>query len=134
MSYAFIFHKYKETRLMPTQMKTNGSKDHQLESTFKIFRNSRFFVSLLLILNILVLVVVPDLTYLFYGVVRYHKTGTVDDITLILFLLSYLFDAFIYTFIQRPVRRLLWKKMLKVSRCYPGLYLDCIQRERERVN
>ena len=117
VSYSVIFHMYKKTRLTPTESNSKRTRKRQRKkSNFQIFRNSRFYVSGLLIVTFLLFVVIPDLIYLFFRIKNGKENETLDDIILILFLVSYLSDAIIYIFMQVPVRRLLWKKLFKSTR------------------
>ena len=78
-----------------------------------MFRQSRFHMCVLLISTFVLFMVVPNMVYLFYGVVGGHKSDTLDDALLILFNCSYLLDAWIYIFAQRSVRHLCCRKMHK---------------------
>ena len=121
MSYAFIFHTFKRTRCLPTHYTHTSIKHHTQtpkQSTFEIFRNSRFYVSGLLILNFLVFVVVTDVIYLFCVVIGGSTSHVLIYSIWILNNVSYLCDAVIYVFLQPLVRKMLWRKVAKVM---PGV-------------
>ena len=109
--YTMIFKEYKNTRAAPVPLsyvnENNTTARRKKESSIKLFLNSRFYVSGLLIATFLVLVVIPDLVYLFHTVIGKHGSILFNDIVLVFFLLSYLNDALIYIFMQPEVRRLL---------------------------
>lgn len=108
--YSFLFHKYKEARMAPAKIRC-GNDVEKCGSLFAIFRTSRFYISVLLICTFLLFMVLPNMVYLFYGVIGRQKSTTLDDILLIFFNGSYLLDAWIYIFAQRPVLNLLCRKV-----------------------
>ena len=110
VTYSFIFHKYKQTRGAP---KVVGSRynTRRRGSTVETFRNSRFYISVLIILTFLVFMVVPDLTYFFVGVIYGNTSDTLAVCCWISYAVSNLLDAWIYIFLQPSVRRLMWKKL-----------------------
>ena len=111
VSYGFLFHKYKLSQSPPAtcasavvKHKNSGNKCSRL---FKIFRTSRFYVSVLLITSFMLFMVLPNLVYMFYGVMGQHKSRGLDDALLVLFNCSYLVDAWIYIFAQPAVSHLI---------------------------
>ena len=108
VTYGFIFSKFKKTRILPSQKGTTATLK---TSAFHVLRRSRFHLSFLLILTFLMFIVVPDLTYLFVGVINNNETETLMICCWISYSLSNLSDACIYIFMQKPVKKLLIKKM-----------------------
>ena len=109
VTYSFIFYKYKETRRAPLIAGTRYQQ--KKESYFRIFRRSRFYISVLIILNFLVFMVIPDLIYLFVGIIYGHATETLSISCWISYAVSNLLDLWIYTFLQVSVRKLLLRKL-----------------------
>ena len=113
-SYSFIFYRYKQTRVNPAQRRGVPNPE---QSIFRIFRNSRFFISVLLISSFLLFMVIPNLIYSF--VLIKHISDELSFILivpllLIMYEISILCDALVYIFIQRNVRRLLWRKLRRM--------------------
>ena len=112
-SYSYIFYKYKQTRASPI---FNSASTPQ-QSIWKVFKNSRFFISVLLITSFLLLIVLPDLVdYFINNNTEGEEEDEEDSAGLILFILyhiSFICDSCIYIFIQPKVRRLLWKKLYR---------------------
>ena len=124
-TYTFIFKKYKVSRIHPgpasvvvkrdtnTALKhssTTSPKRHR--SSIYIFRRSKFFIPVLLISTFLIFMVGADLTLLFATVV--HKNKVSEELTSFVFIsyaISNLCDACINIFLQKDVRRLLYKKL-----------------------
>ena len=120
-SYSYIFHKYRVTRINPTQVQNVSTPT---ESIFKVFRNSRFYLSVLLILNFMLFVVVPDIII-----------STINDIPniilkiiFILFDISFIIDAWVYVFFRLRVKRLMWEKLLNIK-CLHNIAMRNLQRK-----
>ena len=64
-TYAYIFKKYKTTRIAPLQINSNGQVITRRQSGWEIFRKSRFYIPLMLILSYALFFVVADFIYLF---------------------------------------------------------------------
>lgn len=121
ISYGFIFHKFKQTRLLPAQISFSKATNSRTSvSSFKAFRQSRFYIPVLLVLTFILLVVVPDIINLVYSIILHKESKILDRFLLICFQLSYLNDAIIYIFIQQQTRRILRRKMMKVKCCILG--------------
>ena len=98
-SYGYIFHKYKETRRLPFQ-----GKHQPNQSIFYIFRKSKFYVCVLLILTFSVFVIIPDLIFECLNI--YHANDNVQSLLFViafLYAISYSVDAiiYIYSFYQK---------------------------------
>ena len=108
VTYVCIFRIYKRTH--DTKWGQRGTR--RALSSWQVFRRSRFYVSVLMILTFLVFMVIPDLSYLFLVVIRGDKTR---DFLLLCCYISYgicnIIDAWIYIYLQAPVRRLLIRKL-----------------------
>ena len=118
ITYSFLFQRYRKSRVLPTVSMhlTHGMTNQESpnsNSIFKIFRKSNFYITVLLILSFLIFMVLPNMVYLFYGVVGGHKSKTLDEALLILYNISYLLDAWIYIFAQQSVRNLFYRKLRK---------------------
>lgn len=113
-TYGFIFHKYKQTRIIPAVTVNNNKIQKRRRSTVDIFRKSRFYVPLLLILTFAVFMIGADLTYLFVvtlGDVSEETATFVYNGCFISYTISNLADAYIYIFMNPEVKRLLFKKL-----------------------
>ena len=108
VTYSFIFRKFKQTRSSPSQ--TESNKKPRLTS-FQVFRNSRFYLSGLLVMTFVTFIVVPDVIYLFVAVVYGNGTDLLLIGCWISYSISNLSDALIYIFAQHSVRKLLMKKL-----------------------
>ena len=101
ITYGFIFHKYRQTRLrVPGCMSV-----YKVTSTLHIFRKSRFYIPVLLIITFLLLMIAPDITYLIVGIVYKSESETLLTCCWISYAISNLADAYIYIFVQYEVRK-----------------------------
>ena len=112
--FSFIFHAFKKTRSIPSQYKTSSQTLVQPPTTFQVFRNSRFYVPGLLILNFLLLVVIPSFVYYFYNYFNKEINKTLNYTIWLLNICSYLFDAIVYIFLHPLVRKMLRKKFRRI--------------------
>ena len=88
------------------------TSNHQ--SLWYIFRHSRFYLSVLLVVTFVCFIIVPDLILLFYNlkVVIVSQWKIPLKGALIFFgRIAFLSDAGIYIFAQNQVRKLLWRKL-----------------------
>ena len=111
-AYSYIFHKYKQTRPLPThKIRRRGVTDKPSLNQVAIYRNSRFHIPVLIVISFVVLKVLPDLT------AEIFIFGDVNDVDMMLNIcfVSYAFagiaSAYIYVFVQKPIRALLCKKV-----------------------
>lgn len=116
VTYVFIFRKFKRSQAAPIKLR-RASVFHQPQLTnCQVFLNSNFRVPVLLITTFLFLVVIPDLIYLFVGIVMKKRSDGVVAYCFISILLSYFVDGFIYILLHSKVRAILTKKMRKWRR------------------
>ena len=113
-TYFFIFQKYKKSYRVSSQRTKNVPTDKKAESSFRIFQKSRFFVPVLLILTFIIFMLIPDLIYLFVGVIKKNKSDILLASCWISYAVSNAVDACIYIFMQDPVKKLLWKKVRRL--------------------
>ena len=104
-AYGFIFKKFKETRIPPGQNSNINPRN-----SFRIFRKSRFNISVLLIGNILCFRVTPDILFFLKHIINTAKCPTLDIAVFILWAISDMCDAWNYIFAQKSVRRILWMR------------------------
>lgn len=117
-SYAYIFHKYRISRLQDghqssasTTAATTATSQIQ-PSIWSTFCQSRFFLSVCLITTFVLFVILPDII---------HMCTTADNpdlqniITILLYIISYICDVFVYIFLDADVKKMLYKK-LRTSR------------------
>ena len=118
-SNSYIFHKYRKSCIAPVQTTPQPS-------IWNVFRNSRFYVSALMILSFLLLVVTPDVINILVprnveddvedeDIVDIY-VNAVDIVLDFMINLSYLSNALIYIFMHTPVKQLLLRK-LQATRC-----------------
>ena len=110
LTYSFIFHKFKQTRVSPTQ-NTNGMSTSAGQNIFKVFQKSRFYIPVLLISTFIFFMAIPDLLNLFIVNINGNHDITLRITLKISWALSYLSDAIIYIWIKPSVRKLLIKKL-----------------------
>ena len=113
VTYIMLFKKYKNSLTMQTRNTRTGSSDVP-PTIFKVFFQSKFYISILLVTSFLVFMVIPELVYLFYGL-RVGFDFPEDSILIfiidILFAFSDLIDAYIFIFLKKNVRSLLFRKL-----------------------
>ena len=119
-SYGYIFHKFRQTREIPTASQSCTSR----QNIFQVFRNSRFFVAGLLILSFLVLLIFPDLLFTFGE----FEGIAVGIIATTLTHLNFVSDAVIYIFMDRLVKGMLYKKLRHLGILRPAGVSTCQQR------
>ena len=108
VTYCFIFHKYASTRGLPTE---NRRIRPRRINVIQVFRKSRFYVPVMLILTFIIFMVIPDLTYLFVGIIGGEESPTLLIVCWICYAVSNLADAWIYIFEKTTVRRMLFRKL-----------------------
>ena len=110
-TYVIIFRHFKRSRVAPHNFNVQPGHAKSL-SAFRIFLKSRFYTVVLLIGTYVLLVVIPDLVYLFYGYLQNNdKKYLLEIICYLSYTIEGSTDAYIYIFLQPSVRRLLWKKL-----------------------
>ena len=117
--YSYIFHAYKKTRAAPTENRNSDvPRSHSvhnlcqsIQRSYEIFRDSRFYIAVLLVLSFLLFMVVPNLVYLFYGLPNNNKHD-IKDTAKIFYQISFISNAWIYCFVVRRVRTELRKVFL----------------------
>ena len=117
-THGYIFHKYRESRLDPILSRSASNQSYKKpDSVWKVFRNSRFYVSCLLIATFIFMVVLPKLLYFFaFQHITSLPLKTAFDVAVgLLYYLSFLGDVVIYIFLHPPLKRLMWRKLGKIS-------------------
>lgn len=119
ITYVYIFKKYKQSRITPTNRQTISNVLFCVTSrrrlrTLHVFRKSRFYIPLLIIVTFVIFVVIPDLLYLllWHIVTRPLLVSgnlIVKRVCRIGYAISDLVDAWIYIFIQDSVRNVICK-------------------------
>ena len=92
LTYVFIFHKYKKSRIPPVPMNINQSAVRL--STFKVFQKSRFYIPVLLITSFIIFVAIPDFIQMAFVAKGFTHDGhdSVHELR-ILWAMSFLIDA-----------------------------------------
>jgi len=107
ISYSKIFMTYARSE------KRNVHKSQTTKmSLYRIFKNSRFYFPVIIIISYLVLTVVPSLTRATWLMIYPRNYNyTIMMFYHICVRLSHTFDGVAYIFLQKPVRKLLYKKV-----------------------
>ena len=108
VTYLYIFKRYKSSQSSTSRVST-VSRAHS-SSSANLFKNSKFFIPLLLTITFVIFIAVPDLLYFFIIEINKKKSPVHLVAVRLCYSLSDLVDAFIYLYLQPSVRRLLWKK------------------------
>lgn len=126
ISYGSIFYKYKETRRHPA-MGVHVNYPANNNNTFSVLLNSRFYISILLIVSFILFMVVPDFIYVLlllrnehthgshHGETAWPGTKLIEQVISMLYAFSFLVDACIYILMQEKVRKRLIRKFRKIS-------------------
>ena len=121
VTYGFIFRKYTQAhRRIPgvSGVSLNLTNSRYNASAWQLFRRSRFYIPVLLIVTFLVFFVVPDLTYLFIGIIQNKRSKLLLTICWICYAISNIIDAYIYIFVQKSVRKALFNKLPFCKKCF----------------
>ena len=73
VTYGFIFNNYTKSRAMRHRGNTEGETNNNEPSIFQVFRQSKFFISILIITSFLVFVVLPDILYFFFAAIDHSR-------------------------------------------------------------
>ena len=114
-SYIIIFGKYKKSLLNRFLQRSQRKSEEGSQSLWKIFRRSRFYVSVMLISAYIVFTILPDLLWTF-GVVEKHN---IQFLMTIMYATSHLADGVIYIFMHDRVKKMLHRKLRRIS-CFKG--------------
>lgn len=106
ISYGMIFHRLKQSQ--QGRYPYWGDKNNKTYSLWYIFRKSRFYSALFLILTFVAFVIPADLVWAFYSMKNSNKA--VELLTTASYALSYLADGIIYIFMNNNVKMLLQRK------------------------
>lgn len=116
VSYALIFHVYKRRQRKNALRKQTSLSTQGVEvklSLWKTFRQSRFYVSLLLILTFVVFVIPADIAWTVYSLKKTNRL--IETVTTISYAISYLSDGLIYIFMNPKVKELLVRKLRRLK-------------------
>lgn len=119
-TYLFIFLKYKKSCRVTVTRRSGSSLSDRRASNFQIFQKSKFFVPVLIILSFVIFMFIPDMVYLFIGIVNKKESEVLLASCWISYAVSNAVDACIYIFMKESVRTLLWEKtnhFLKLITC-----------------
>lgn len=122
-TYGFIFHKYAQAKKNPPFLssyykQTHTERTRNQYSAFRLFRKSRFFVSVWLIVTFITFMIVPDLLYLFIGIIQHNRTKGLQITCNISYAISNTLDAIIYIMLDCNVRKELLKKLKFCHDCW----------------
>ena len=114
VTYLYIFKKYKSSQSSTSSIST-VSRAHS-SSSANLFKNSKFFIPLLLTITFVIFIALPNFSYFFITEINKKKYPALRVAVRLCYSLSELVDAFIYLYLQPSVRRLLWKKLQMLFR------------------
>lgn len=107
IAYSLIFRKFKEqTHLMNSSCTNIPNK----VTIWSLFKQSRFYVALLLILTFTIFVIPPDIVWSLYICNHTIEYTRVKYVTTILYATSYLSDGLIYVFMNGKVKNLILER------------------------
>ena len=109
-SYSYIFRKYRLSKRLPSRPRSSFNN----QSTFTIFRRSRFLVSICLVSTFFLFVVLPDNAHYIIKLFNYtidKEPDTFSSVKNLMYTISFLSDAYIYIFINVKIRRVLYKRL-----------------------
>ena len=115
--HAVIFHKFRKSRKRPSDTRSCGSKGGKMLSISAAFRNSRFYVSCIIVFNYILLTISPEFIY---NLCRFHQQPVyimevASFIIPILTNISTLIDFYIYVWMDCAIRKML-KNYYRCSR------------------
>ena len=116
VAYSFIFHAYKQAK--HHRPGTLPGRIIRRQSSFQLFKSSRFFVYVLLVVTFFVFMLIPDVTYVLMAKVYDIHSDVLVTSCMICYAVSNLCDAFIYILAEKRVRQ---KWLEKLS----GLFSRC---------
>ena len=132
-THGYLFHKYRHTRMQPSLTRTgsNFSTQKEPESLWRVFRNSRFYISCLLMATFVGMVVLPKFIYffLFRHIDDRLCKHILSVVVALLYYLSFALDAVIYIFLHPPLKRLLWRELRDIPILSNFLHVE--ERSRE---
>lgn len=99
VSYGLIFHIFK---------RTHGSCD---KGVWEVFKKSRFYVPLLIILSNILFILPPDFVWTFVK----DPDKVVQLFTTTSYAVAYLSDGLLYIFMNDKVRKRFWKRVRKIA-------------------
>lgn len=114
-THGYLFHKYAHAQRTHACLPLCFQNTVQ-QSYLKIFRNSTFFISTLLILNFIVLRVIPDLLFTFVVVIPKENNIQLLMLLLVAVTLSDIIDGCIYILNARVVKDLILKVINRNTR------------------
>lgn len=112
VAYIIIFDRFQKS-LKHSILHRNSKRCEK--NLWKVFRSSRFYVSLFLILTYILFTIIPDLLWTFGAVGDDHTAS--GFLICILYGISYTSDGMIYIFMQKKVKNMLYLK-IKCLRCF----------------
>lgn len=115
LTYSFIFHKYRVTRPIVKKRRPGVvEKKGTIMSRFTIYRNSRFHIPVLVVSTFVLLKVIPDMIARCIESADSKGVEIMMHICLLSYAVSGIASAYIYVFVQEPVKTLMYKKLNKL--------------------
>ena len=108
ITYCYIYSKFKEAAPVFPKGTTITQNTNANERTV---RKTNFFVPTLIIITFIIFVIAPDIANLILFYITKTGTNLHSNILLLFYVLGYICDATIYIFLQKNIRKLLFKKL-----------------------
>ena len=108
-SSGYIFKRFRQSRIAPT-----AASGIPAESFWKVFRNSRFYVSVVLVVTFIIFTVIPSVIWMVVASSLVSQCTTkkfIFRIVIIQYRTSFLADSLVYILTNTTVRSLLIKKI-----------------------
>lgn len=123
-TYGFLFQKYKRSSELKRKWIQGNNRN-----AFIVFHKSRFYLSVLIVLTFVLLIIIPDLTYLFLSL-RDKQSKTLLAACVISYSLSNIVDGLLYIFCQPDIRREMKRRLsvMRGRRCHPLIEGDVSMR------
>lgn len=112
LSYTQIFARFQRTR---KRSMLCANRLNRKQNSWKIFRRSRFYVSVLLIATFIIFTIIPDFMWMFKFVGTKHSVS--EFLMTIMYAVSYLVDGIIYIFMDEKIKKILMSKLPINQKC-----------------
>lgn len=137
--YSYIFYRYQKSYKMDCR-KISG-RPLRRSTTTEAFVDSRFYTTILLVINFVVFVIIPDATYMFVGIRKEHhfhhgnliaesQSDVLLDICRISFAVSSFFNFFIYIFFKPTMQKTISKQLRRLKRRF-GISLKIFEKQND---
>lgn len=110
LTYGFILRKYHQSR-RSVLVHPHPQQIENAVNFRRIFKKSLFIIPILLITTFLIFMIIPDLTFLFVGIINESPSVMLSTACWLSYGISNFLDALIYIYFQNEVRNFIMKKL-----------------------